>query len=61
MLKDDEGLARIFTEDATLIDAGERKEMHGREVEARPAWLERAARLYSELVSRKHYGSYYIS
>jgi len=28
--EDDEGLAQLFAENATVIDAGERKEMHGR-------------------------------
>ena len=28
--EDDEGLAQLFSEDATVIDAGERKEMRGR-------------------------------
>jgi hypothetical protein len=28
--EDDEGLVQLFSEDATVIDAGERKEMHGR-------------------------------
>jgi hypothetical protein len=29
--EDDEALSLLFCEDATVIDAGERKEMHGRE------------------------------
>jgi len=28
--EDDEGLTQLFSEDATVIDAGERKEMRGR-------------------------------
>jgi hypothetical protein len=28
--EDDDGLAQLFSEDATVIDAGERKEMSGR-------------------------------
>jgi hypothetical protein len=38
--EDDEALPLLFTDDATVIDAGERKEMHGREEITR--WIEKS-------------------
>jgi hypothetical protein len=38
--EDDEGLSLLFSENATVIDAGERKEMHGREEIAQ--WIEKS-------------------
>ena len=38
--EDDEGLTQLFSEDATVIDAGERKEMHGRVEITR--WIEKS-------------------
>lgn len=38
--EDDEGLAQLFTEDATVIDAGERNEMRGRAEITR--WIEKS-------------------
>ena len=38
--EDDEGLAQLFTDDAAVIDAGDRKEMHGRAEITR--WIEKS-------------------
>ncbi len=38
--EDDEGLSLLFSDDATVIDAGEGKEMHGRD--AIKKWIEKS-------------------